>query len=98
MIKNIEKEDIKKLAYSINLNIDKLDIIQIINEFNYVIEKMEKLKNIDTSNLKAMHYPYDFKNTFLREDDTSEVLPKKEILENAKNKNDDYVIINRVVK
>lgn len=101
-MKKITKEDLKSIVKSLQLETNDVVLDDILILWNSLEERLNFLQQIDTNNVKPMtHIDETLKIDFLRDDivDTSELsLSKKEILSNAKDKNDDYIITTKVVK
>lgn len=89
----MNKDEMIKIAESINL-VPTDDVIKSLGKlFDGLNEDIDNMRNIDTSNVKAMHFVDESPISFLREDVVGKHLDKKKILENAHYKDDDFVII-----
>ena len=89
----MNKDEMMKVAESINL-VPTDDVIKSLeNLFDGLNKDIENMRNIDTSNVKAMNFVDESPISFLREDVVGNHLDKKKILENAHYKDEDFVII-----
>ena len=89
----MNKDEMIKIAESINL-VPTDDVIKSLGElFDDLSNDIDNMRNIDTSNVKAMNFVDESPINFLREDVVGNHLDKKKILENAHYKDEDFVII-----
>lgn len=89
----MNRDEMIKVAESINL-VPTDDVIKSLTElFDGLNKNIEDMRNIDTSNVKPMIFVDESPINFLREDVVGTHLDKKEILENAHYKDEDFVII-----
>ncbi len=95
----LNEKDFIKMANKIYIDPsnDVLDFLKL--EYDHIDRNLENLKKIDVSNidpLTRIAKPIDF----LREDEVDEtiILKKEIVLQNAQDKNDDYVVIKRILK
>ncbi|AWX42644.1 glutamyl-tRNA(gln)amidotransferase subunit C [Metamycoplasma cloacale] len=97
----MDKEKIYKLANDL-LFIPSDDVVAITNELHSAIDlALEELASIDLSNVKPMSHinekPIDF--SLLRKDEVKldYLIAKKDLLNNASNKDDNFVIMKKVI-
>lgn len=89
----MNKDEMIKIAKSINL-IPTDDVIESLgNLFDGLNKDIESMRSIDTSNVKVMNFVDESPISFLREDIVGSHLDKKKLLENARYKNEDFVVI-----
>ena len=95
MIK-LNEEFFKKIGKKIYIETDVQFINTLHQEFNNIYQKLEDLQKIDTTNIEPL-VRVGNPISILREDeiDPSIQLDKKLALANAKEKNEDFVIIQR---
>lgn len=100
-MKKPTKEEIINIAKSLMLEPTDELINEILDEFNALNKRITKMQKIDTNNIKPLsHIDECDKLDFFREDipNDSFAINKKQILENAFEKDEDYIITNKVVK
>lgn len=95
----LNEKDFIKMANKIYIEPTKEVLDHLAKEYEEIAKALDNLNQIDVSNVKPtvrLANPI----IYLREDqeDKSILLNKKVVLENAKEKNDDYVIIKRIFK
>ncbi len=95
MIK-LNEDFFKKIGKKIYIEIDNQFINKLHQEFSNIYQKLNDLENIDTSNVAPL-IRVGKPITILREDeiDSNIILDKKQALSNAKEKNEDFIIIQR---
>lgn len=95
MIK-LNEDFFKKIGKKIYIEIDSKFINTLHQEFSNIYQKLNDLENIDTSNVEPL-IRVGKPITILREDeiDSDIILDKKQALSNAKEKNEDFIIIQR---
>lgn len=94
----ITKEFVKVLADDIMLELTDHEANEILKTENDILSKFEKVFLINTDGVKESHHPFEFENSFLREDNEIRTISKTELLKNAPAQKDGYVIISKVVK
>jgi len=95
----ITKEFVKILIDDILLELTDDEIEEVLRTENDILNKFEKVFLINTDNVKESHYAFDFKNSYMRDDDEQpRVILKEEMLQNAPVKKDGFVVLNKVVK
>lgn len=95
MIK-LNEDFFKKIGKKIYIEIDNQFINTLHQEFSNIYQKLNDLENIDTNNVEPL-IRVGKPITILREDeiDSNIILDKKQALSNAKEKNEDFIIIQR---
>lgn len=101
-MKKITKEKLIEIVSSIMLNPTDSVIEGILKDWQNLQKDFKSLSKIDTNNVKPLtHINEQPKVDFLRQDtpDMSWSISKNEILSNAAQKNEDYIIVpDKVVK
>lgn len=93
-------EKFKKMAQKIYINPDDEVVKSIENEYHFIQKNLSDLKKINVDNVEPftrISPPIHFSD--LRTDQSQQncYIDKKIILENASQKNDDFVIIKRII-
>ncbi|MBI63773.1 MAG: Asp-tRNA(Asn)/Glu-tRNA(Gln) amidotransferase GatCAB subunit C [Chloroflexi bacterium] len=92
----IKKENIKHIARLSYLHLSEKELELMQNDLNDILDKFQKLSTIDTENTLPTGHPSDVFSE-MREDKESESLSKDEVLQNAPNKNESFIIVKPVL-
>lgn len=92
----LTKEDVLKIAKLSKLEFQKDEIEKFQTDLNKILEHMEILNNVDTTGVEPLFNVLDLKDR-LRKDEVQSVDIKKELLKNAPNKDDDFIIVPKIV-
>jgi len=93
---NIDKDTVEKIAHLARLEFDEKEKAQIINDMNNMLTFVNKLNEIDTSNVEPLIYMSDEVNV-LREDEMKQDITQDEALKNAPKKDSDYFKVPKVI-
>ena len=85
----IDKELILKVAKNARLKLTGNEIEEFLPQLKDILDNFEKIKNVDTKNVKEIFHPIEIKNNF-REDAVEKSLTQEEALSNTKHKKDGY--------
>lgn len=88
---------IEKLANLAKLKFDDTEKVQIKNDLQNMIGLIEKMNELDTSNVKPWLHMTDNVN-ILREDVVTGSITNEEALQNSANKNVPFFIVPKVIK
>ncbi len=91
------KEEVKKLAELSRLSFTEEEVEKYQTSLNSIVEYCEKLNAIDVSSVKPSATTSDMVNV-LREDEVKESLTRKEVLQNAKDKEYGCFYVTKVVE
>ncbi|MCX7836242.1 MAG: Asp-tRNA(Asn)/Glu-tRNA(Gln) amidotransferase subunit GatC [bacterium] len=89
-------EDIKKLAELAHIEIEEDEIETFRNDLEKIISYVNRLSELDLTNVEPMQNPYDSEN-FWREDIVQPSLPQEEVLKNAPRKAGPFFVFPRIV-
>lgn len=92
----LSKEDVLKIEALSKLEFSESEIEKFRVDLNKIFDYMEELNGIDTSNIEPLFNVLDLKDA-LRKDEVEDAKIKKEILSNAPNGDDEFVIVPKVV-
>ena len=92
----MSKEEIKYLASALYFHLNENQLEKLYAEFSQLINKLDYLNKFDVSNIEPTNFPVCNSCNYLREDEYIKY-PKNEYLKNAKNKDDQYVIVNNEI-
>ena len=93
----IDKKIVEKLADLSKLEFDDKSREEIINDLNKMLAFVEKLNEVDTTNVEPLIYMTDEVNV-LREDDVHHDITQKDALKNAPKKDSDYFKVPKVLR
>ncbi|QGZ97301.1 glutamyl-tRNA amidotransferase [Mycoplasma sp. NEAQ87857] len=100
-MQTMNKEKLIEIVSSLMLEPTDEVIENILNNWTKLQNELKSLDKLDLANVKPLtHINEELKIDFLREDieDTSYAISKQDILKNAKDADDDYIILTKVVK
>ncbi len=93
----IDKEKVKKIAHLARLEFDEKEEASLIENMNKILEWMEKLNEVDTSQVEPIRH-MSVEVNVLRDDEIGEPIGHKEALFNAPNKDSDYFRVPKVLE
>ncbi|AKX33774.1 glutamyl-tRNA(Gln) amidotransferase subunit C [Spiroplasma litorale] len=88
---------LKSLENDVMLDLTDEELNKILKFENEILSKFEKVLNINTDGVQQLHYCFEINNSYLRNDDETRTISKEDLLSNAPEVEDDYVIIKKVV-
>lgn len=88
---------IDRLAHLARLEFSREEKKELMHDLERMIEFVEKLKEVDTTNVQPLLHITDAVNV-LREDEVKQVISKQEALLNAPLTNGDFFITPKVIK
>lgn len=93
------KELVDKFANDLLIGLTKEENKMVLDEFKVIEKSMDRIANIkDIANEEAMTHPLEYESVSLREDDIVKELSVEEVLQNAKNKTEEEIIVPKVVE
>jgi len=93
------KELVNKYAKDLLIELTEEENKMVLDEFEIIEENMEKINKIaDLKKEEAMTHPIEFDSFSLREDEVLDELSVEEVLQNAKEKTIDSIIVPKVVE
>ncbi len=93
----IDTETVDKIAHLARLEFKNESKAQIINDMNNMLSFIEKLNELDTTNVEPLIYMSNEVNV-LREDDVRHDISQQEALKNAPKKDSDYFKVPKVIE
>lgn len=93
----IDKEAVDKIAHLARLEFDNEAKEQIIKDMNNMLAFVDKLNEIDTSNIEPLIYMSNEVNV-LREDDVKPEITQAEALKNAPKHDSDYFKVPKMIE
>jgi len=93
----INIKDVRQIAQLAKLKFSEDELDDFTHKFNDILHYVEKLNELDTSNVEPLEYPIDNINIF-REDIKTESIKTEEALANAPDTDDEYFKVPKVIK
>lgn len=90
----MDKNKLKEISNSLKFNATDVVANQILNIADQLEKDLMLLRSFDTSQVKPMSRIDDTPISFLRDDVEASTLSKSDVLNNASEKDDDFIIIN----
>ena len=94
--KMLTREDVLKIAKLSKLEFSESEIEKFRVDLNKIFDYMEELNGVDTNGVAPLFNVLDLKDK-LRKDDIKNAEIKKEILKNAPNSDEEFIIVPKVV-
>ena len=92
----LTREDVLKIAVLSKLEFSESEIEKFRVDLNKIFDYMEELNGVDTNDVVPLFNVLDLKDK-LRKDDIKNAEIKKEILKNAPNSDEEFIIVPKVV-
>ena len=90
-------KDVEYIANLARLEFKEEEKEKFTEQFNRILNYMDKLNELDTSNVEPLYHVIDIKNVF-REDKSRPGYPREEILKNAPSKNEYFFKVPKVIQ
>ncbi len=94
---SVTKEDVQYMAHLARLELKDDQAEGLKEDMNKILGYMEKLDQLDTSNVKPLEHVTEQPST-LRKDEAKEPLSHKDALKNAPDADSDYFRVPRVIE
>ena len=93
----ITMEDVEYVAALAHLRLDDDTKQRMVTELEAILAYMDKLDEVDTSNVEPMMHVLDVSNVY-REDEVGESLDRENALENAPKTDGEYFLVPRILE
>lgn len=90
-------KDVEYIANLARLEFKEEEKEKFTEQFNRILEYMDKLNELDTSNVEPLYHVIDLKNVF-REDVVKPSYPREEILKNAPSRTEYFFKVPKVIQ
>ena len=97
MANKIDIKTVDEIAHLARLEFDEASKPEILNDMNRMLSFIDKLNELDTSNVEPLIYMTDERN-ILRTDVPETTITQKEALKNAPKKDSDYFKAPKVIE
>src|SRR3989344_3797349 len=91
-------EEVKKIAHLARLPLSQKEIERFTPQLSEVLNYFNKLNEVDTSSVKPTYQSISDENRFQEQKLEADTLSTEEVLKNAKEKKDGYVLTEQVIK
>lgn len=92
----ITREDVDYVAGLARLTLDDAARDRLVNELGDVLSYMDKLNELDTSDVEPMMHALEVSNVY-REDEVQPSLPREAALANAPKTNGEYFLVPKIL-
>ena len=92
----IDSKTVDKLAELAKLEFDEASKEEIIKDLNRIVTFVEKLNEMDTSNVEPLVYLTEDTNV-MRDDTVKQEITQQEALKNAPKRDSDYIKVPKVI-
>jgi aspartyl-tRNA(Asn)/glutamyl-tRNA(Gln) amidotransferase subunit C len=97
MANKIDIKTVDEIAHLARLEFDEASKPEILNDMNRMLSFIDKLNELDTTNVEPLIYMTDERN-ILRPDQPETTITQKEALKNAPKKDSDYFKAPKVIE
>jgi len=94
---SVKKEDVKNIAKLSKLRLSEEEIEEFTGDMNQILDYVEKLDNLDTSNIEPLSHPLEGTNVF-REDQLQKSIDNEAALKNAPARSGEFFNVPKVIK
>ncbi len=92
----IDSKTVDKLAELAKLEFDEASKKEIINDLSRIVSFVEKLNELDTTNVEPLVYLTEETNV-MRADEVKQEITQQEALKNAPKRDSDYIKVPKVI-
>ncbi|HCL4446356.1 TPA: Asp-tRNA(Asn)/Glu-tRNA(Gln) amidotransferase subunit GatC [Clostridium botulinum] len=93
---SISKKDVEYVAELARLEFKEEEKDSFVNDLNKILNYMEKLDELNTADVDIVVNPYYIENKY-REDNVEKSMELKEVIDNAPESLEEYVIVPKVI-
>ncbi|APH14869.1 aspartyl/glutamyl-tRNA(Asn/Gln) amidotransferase, C subunit [Clostridium sporogenes] len=93
---SVSKKDVEYVAELARLEFKEEEKDNFINDLNKILNYMEKLDELNTDDVDIVVNPYYIENKY-REDNIEKSMELKEVIDNAPESLEEYVIVPKVI-
>ncbi|WP_434293798.1 Asp-tRNA(Asn)/Glu-tRNA(Gln) amidotransferase subunit GatC [Clostridium botulinum] len=93
---SVSKKDVEYVAELARLEFKEEEKDSFVNDLNKILNYMEKLDELNTDDVDIVVNPYYIENKY-REDNVEKSIELKEVIDNAPESLEEYVIVPKVI-
>jgi len=94
---NLDSKTIHKIADLARIHIDESEVDKLIPEMNKILSFMEKLNELDTTNVQPLVYMNEATNVW-REDEVKQEIKTIDGLKNAAKHNEQFFMVPKIIE
>lgn len=94
---SVTKKDVEYVAELARLQFNEEEKEELINDLNKVLAYMEKLNELDTTDVNIIVNPYYIENKF-REDEIKPSMSINDVMMNAPQKLEEYIVVPKIIE
>ena len=94
---SVNVDEVKNIAKLAKLKLSDDEVQEFTKGMNQILDYMDKLNELDTSNVKPLSHPLEKVNVF-REDELKTSIEREEALKNAPDRTDEFFRVPKVIK
>lgn len=94
---SVTKKDVEYIAKLARLKFDENELDGLTRDMNEILGYMEKLNEIDTTDVEPLSHPIEGENVF-REDELQQSVTPEEALKNSPSKDDKFFKVPKVIE
>lgn len=94
---SVSNDEVKNIAKLAKLKLSDDEVHELTKDMNQILDYMDKLNELDTSNVKPLSHPLEKVNVF-REDKLKKSIDREEALKNAPDKTEEFFKVPKVIK
>lgn len=95
---SVTKDEIQYVANLARLHLEDAEAENLKEDMNKILGYMEKLRELDTSDVEPLEHVSDVTSSSFREDEAKEPLSHEDALKNAPDADSDYFRVPRVIE
>lgn len=92
----VTKQEVEKIAELARLEFSESEIENLTKDMNQILHHMDKLNELDTTNVEPLSHPIEVKNVF-RVDELKPSANREDALKNAPDKDDEFFKVPKVI-
>ncbi|MCX7874789.1 MAG: Asp-tRNA(Asn)/Glu-tRNA(Gln) amidotransferase subunit GatC [Melioribacteraceae bacterium] len=93
---SVKKEDVIYIASLAKLKFDESELEKFTSQFNEILLYIEKLNELDTSNVEPLAHPFETNNVF-RNDELKKSVSTEDALKNSPARNEEFFHVPKVI-
>lgn len=93
---SVTRKDVEYIASLAKLNFSESELENFTHQLNDILTYIEKLNELDTSNVEPLSHPVENQNVF-REDELKISLSTEEALKNSPNRTEEFFRVPKVI-
>ena len=93
---SVTRKDVEYIASLAKLNFNNEELENYTHQLNDILTYVEKLNELDTSNVEPLSHPVENQNVF-REDELKPSLPTEDVLKNSPNRTEEFFRVPKVI-